>query len=182
MKKVLIAVLAFAVFGCAAVTVEQSIKSLTYQKDPMSGAEFWVVWRTPTVQFMDPMFDKYEINSYMKCVKSGDNFSVSMATQSGAEPILDKYEFAVKGGEPIYINVGKHTERKAAIYRGDEGHMDLYEIDFSNDDIKKLVQVASTPGIRMRPIGVNNDKFVSKKLSDTERTQISAILTVCRFM
>lgn len=182
MKKVILIVFAGLIFGCAPLTVEQSIQKLTYQKDAISGADIWVVWRIPTVQFMDNLLEEYEINSYMKCVKLGDNYSVSMTTQSGAEPILGKYEFSKKGSEPLYVSIGKNQPRKAALYRGDETHLDIYETEFSPEEIKTLMQIVDTPNIRIRPISVGGDTFASKKLSDTEKTQIKAILKVCKFM
>lgn len=182
MKKVILMVFIGLIFGCAPLTVEQSIQKLTYQKDAMSGADIWVVWRIPTVQFMDNLLEEYEINSYMKCVKLGDNYSVAMTTQSGAEPILQKYEFLKQGSDPLYVPLGKNQARKASLYRGDEGHLDIYETEFSPEDIKTLIQVVDTPGIRVRPVSVDGDAFASKKLSDTEKTQIKAILKVCRFM
>lgn len=183
MKKIICLLVALIAFGCVPATIEKSLKKVGYQKDPLNGSEFWEMsWRTPSFEFVD-MFEEYEINSYLKCVKENDNYSIYMTTQSGAGLALDKYEISSDNlSAPIDLEIGELIEQIATIYKGDSATLDIYGTSLSKSDVKTLIEMATTPKTKFRAIGKNGDKFVNKKLSDTEMMQIRAILMTCKIM
>lgn len=183
MKKIICLVIALITFGCVPATLEKSLKKVVYQKDPLNGSEYWEMsWRTPSFEFID-IFEEYEINSYLRCIKEEDNNSVYMTTHSGASSKLDKYEISSDNlSAPMYLEIGELLEEKATIYKGEDAHLDIYGVALSPEDVKTLIEMATTPSTKFRAIGQSGDKFVNKKLSDTEMMQIRAILKICKFM
>lgn len=184
MKKIsFMLILSVIIAGCSAPSLQRVLSKLKYHKNPIDESEYWDNWRTRTFG-VDDYFEEYEINSYLTCFKKDGGYFIRMNTQSGANSILSKYEVENDNlSSAAFIGLGEYKGRGAYVYEGDnDAHLDIYEKNLTKEEIHILSEMAKTPGTKFTPVTEDNKKFTSRRLTDTERVQIQAILMTCKFM